>query len=68
MVPLEVFPDTVRTAAHITPHAWGNDAFSDLLASGAGLADVLPELAILLGYAAVLLALATWRLHAALTR
>jgi ABC-2 type transport system permease protein len=68
MVPLEVFPDTVRTAAHVTPHAWGNDAFSDLLASGAGLADVLPELAILLGYAAVLLALATWRLHAALTR
>jgi ABC-2 type transport system permease protein len=68
MVPLEVFPDAVRTAAHATPHAWGNDAFSDLLASGAGLADVLPEIAVLLGYASVLLALAIWRLHVTLTR
>jgi ABC-2 type transport system permease protein len=68
MVPLEVFPDAVRTAAHSTPHAWGNDAFSDLLADGGSLADVLPEIAVLLSYAAVLLALATWRLHAALTR
>jgi ABC-2 type transport system permease protein len=68
MVPLEVFPDAVRTAAHATPHAWGNDAFSDLLARGTGLADVLPEIAVLLGYAAVLLALAIWRLHATLTR
>jgi ABC-2 type transport system permease protein len=68
MVPLEVFPDAVRTAAHTTPHAWGNDAFSDLLAGDTGLADVLPEIAVLLGYASVLLALAVWRLHVALTR
>ena len=68
MVPLEVFPDAVRTAAHATPHAWGNDAFSDLLTDGDGLADVLPEIAVLLSYATVLLALATWRLHASLTR
>ena len=68
MVPLEVFPDAVRTAAHATPHAWGNDAFSDLLARDTGLADVLPEIAVLLGYASVLLALAVWRLHVTLTR
>ncbi|MET0937654.1 MAG: ABC transporter permease [Gaiellaceae bacterium] len=68
MVPLEVFPDAVRTAAHTTPHAWGNEAFSDLLARDTGLADVLPEIAVLLGYASVLLALAVWRLHATLTR
>ena len=68
MVPLEVFPDAVRTAAHATPHTWGDDAFSDLLARSAGLADVLPEIAVLLGYASVLLALAIWRLHVTLTR
>lgn len=68
MVPLEVFPDAVRTAAHTTPHAWGNDAFSDLLARDTSLADVLPEIAVLLCYASVLLALAIWRLHVTLTR
>jgi hypothetical protein len=26
MAPLEVFPDTARKIAHITPHAWANDA------------------------------------------
>ncbi len=31
MAPLEVFPDTARAIAHVTPHAWANDAFSDLL-------------------------------------
>jgi ABC-2 type transport system permease protein len=68
MVPLEVFPDVVRTIAHVTPHAWGNEAFADLLGQGDGLGDVLREIAVLLGYASLLFALATWRLHAALTR
>jgi ABC-2 type transport system permease protein len=67
MVPLEVFPDTVRTFAHLTPHAWGNDAFSELLRHGGHLGDVVVQLGVLLGFAAVLLALATWRLRRAIT-
>lgn len=63
MVPLEVFPEPVRAVAHVTPHAWGNDAFSDLLRHGGGLVDVLPEVGVLLAYAAVALSLATWRLR-----
>ena len=35
MVSLEFFPDTMRNIAHATPHAWGNDAFTDLIARGA---------------------------------
>jgi len=62
MVPLEVFPDTVRTVAHVTPHAWGNDAFAELVRRGGNLVDVLPELGILSLYAAALLGLASWRL------
>ena len=63
MVPLEVFPSTVRAAAHLTPHAWANDAFSKLLQHGAGAADVLPQVAVLLAFAGVAIALATWRLR-----
>jgi ABC-2 type transport system permease protein len=67
MVPLEVFPPGVRAAAHATPHAWGNDAFSTLLNHGGNLGDVLGDVGVLLAYAAVLLALGTWRLRRSLT-
>jgi ABC-2 type transport system permease protein len=66
MVPLEVFPPAVRTVAHATPHAWGNDAFSTLLDHGGGLGDVLGDVGVLLAFAAVLLALGTWRLRRSL--
>jgi ABC-2 type transport system permease protein len=66
MAPLEVFPDTARTIAHVTPHAWANDAFSALLRHGGGLSSVLTEVAVLLAFAAALLVLATWRLRRAI--
>ena len=67
MAPLEVFPDTIRTIAHITPHAWGNDAFSNLVRQDGGVADILRELGVLAAFAVVLLTLATWRLRRAIT-
>ena len=67
MAPLEVFPDTMRTIAHVTPHAWGNDAFSELVLHGGDVADILLELGVLAAFAAVLLTLATWRLRKAIT-
>ena len=63
MVPLEVFPPTMRRVAHITPQAWGNDAFARLAGHGAAITGILPQLGVLAAYAAVLLALATWRLR-----
>jgi linearmycin/streptolysin S transport system permease protein len=63
MVPLEVFSPTMRQVAHITPQAWGNDAFAKLVGHGATLTGILPQLGVLAAYAAVLLALAAWRLH-----
>jgi ABC-2 type transport system permease protein len=55
MVPLEVFSPTMQTIAKITPHAWANDAFNELLAHGGGLVDVLPQIGVLLAFAAVLI-------------
>ena len=67
MAPLEVFPDTMRTIAHVTPHAWGNDAFYNLVRQGGNVADILRELGVLAAFAVVLLTLATWRLRRAIT-
>jgi ABC-type uncharacterized transport system permease subunit len=67
MVLLEVFPETMKTVAKITPHAWANEAFAELLLDDGALADVLPQLGVLLAFAVSLLALATWRLRSALT-
>ena len=67
MVPLEVFPHTMRAIAHVTPHAWGNDAFTDLVRQGGDVTDILSELGVLAAFAVVLLTLATWRLRRAIT-
>jgi ABC-2 type transport system permease protein len=63
MAPLEVFPSTARTIAHITPHAWANDAFSKLLKHGGDLITVLPQIGVLLAFALAAIALAGWQLR-----
>lgn len=63
MAPLEVFPATARAIAHLTPHAWANDAFSKLLKHGGDLVTVLPQIAVLLAFSLVAIALAVWRLR-----
>jgi ABC-2 type transport system permease protein len=63
MVPLEIFSPVMRAVAHITPQAWANDAFAKLVGHGASIAGILPQLGVLAGYAAALLALAAWRLR-----
>jgi ABC-2 type transport system permease protein len=67
MVPLEIFPDTMQTIAHITPHAWGLDGFAELIRRGGTVGDIGLELLVLAGFAALFLALGTWRLRAKLT-
>ncbi|MEN8113479.1 MAG: ABC transporter permease, partial [Actinomycetota bacterium] len=59
MAPLEIFPDVMVTIAHVTPHAWGNDAFATLVRHGGGVADVATEILVLTGYGLVLIAVAS---------
>ena len=61
MVPPEVFPEIMRTLSFATPHAWAIDAFRDLALRDADLVAVLPQLGVLLGFAVVLIGLATVR-------
>jgi ABC-2 type transport system permease protein len=55
MQPLEFFPETLRTVAFATPHAWMNDALWQILVEGAGVAQVWPSLVVLTTAGAVLL-------------
>lgn len=68
MFPLELFGSTMTTVAHVTPHAWGIDAFTAMVRHDATLADILPELGVLAAMAVALIAVATWRLRLTLTR
>lgn len=66
MVPLDVFPDVMQKVARITPHAWAMDALAVANGAGTGIADVLPQLAVLLGFAALFFGLAVARFRRAL--
>jgi ABC-2 type transport system permease protein len=68
MVPLEFFSPRLKQIAHLTPHAWANDAFAKLIGDGAGVGAIWHQLAVLAGYAVVLLAVATWRLRRVIVR
>ncbi len=68
MFPLELFPDTLRTIAHVTPHAWGYEAFAQLQRHDGGLVDIAPFLAVLAAMALVLVALGAWALRRSVAR
>ncbi|HEX5333612.1 MAG TPA: ABC transporter permease [Cellulomonas sp.] len=68
MLPLELFPSTLRTIAHLTPHAWAYDAFAKIQRHHADLVDILPQLGVLAAMAAVLLVVGTWTLRRSVAR
>lgn len=61
MVPPEVFPDVMRTVSHLTPHAWAIDALREISLRDGDVVAIAPQLAVLVGFAAILLAVATVR-------
>ena len=67
MVPLEVFSPTMQKVAHLAPHAWALEGFTELIRTGAGVGGIVPQLAILTGTGLCLLALAGWLLRSAIT-
>ncbi len=68
MAPLEVFSPTMQKIAHVTPHAWAIDGFATLVRHDGTIVDILPQLGVLAGYAAVLLAVSTVLLRRSLLR
>jgi ABC-2 type transport system permease protein len=60
-VPRWVMPEWLQTLGLLTPHAWAVDAYQALMVQGAGLADVLPAVAVLAAFAALFFGVGVWR-------
>lgn len=67
MVPGELFPEPISTISMLTPHYWAIDGLRDLVFYGAEVTEILAQLAVLAGYALVLVGLGTWGLRRTLT-
>lgn len=65
MVPVELFSPAMQTVAHFTPQGWAISGLSEVIRHNGSLADILPQLAVLLAFAVVLTSLAAWRLRQA---
>jgi ABC-2 type transport system permease protein len=63
MWPLEIVGPAMQTVGHFTPQAWAMDGFIKLVTSNAHLADIGVQLAVLAGFAVVLLGAGTLRLR-----
>jgi ABC-2 type transport system permease protein len=59
--PLEVTPPLYRQLVKVLPSTWAMQAYTDLLARGAGLGDVLLEVGVLVGFAVVFIVLGLLR-------
>lgn len=68
MVPLEVFPSAMATAAKAVPQYWAMTAWQQLVFDGDGLSAIVGPLAVLTCFAAAFLGLATLRLRHTLVR
>lgn len=61
--PLEIVGEPLRTVAYLLPTGWAMDGFQNIILRGAGVGDVLLNVAVLLGFAALFLALGVRRLR-----
>ena len=59
--PLELFPPAIQNAVKVLPTTWAMQGMLDLVLRGGGLTDVLPEAAVLLGFAVIFFSIGVWR-------
>jgi ABC-2 type transport system permease protein len=51
----------IETISKVVPHSWAATAYYDLLLRGKGIADIMPELAVLAGFTLVFAVIGIWR-------
>lgn len=59
--PMELFPPALQQIVKILPTTWAMNALTDITMRGQGVPDILPEAAVLLGFAVVFFAIGVWR-------
>ncbi|MFN8184490.1 MAG: ABC transporter permease [Candidatus Nanopelagicales bacterium] len=62
MWPLSVVGPAMQRVGHLTPQAWAMDSWNAIINDGAGVAGIGGYLAVLIGFAVALSALAVWAL------
>jgi ABC-2 type transport system permease protein len=67
MIPFQIMPDVMQSIARLLPHSWALLGLQDLVKTGGGIGEVLPNIAVLAGYGVVVLGLAGWRFRRAIT-
>jgi ABC-2 type transport system permease protein len=60
-LPIELFPETVRVAVRLLPTTWAMQGLMDIVVRGHNVQDVWHEAGVLLGFAALFLAVGVWR-------
>jgi ABC-2 type transport system permease protein len=61
LMPTYVMPEFLQALSRFIPHAWAMQGFQDVLVRGYGLAGILPEAGVLLGFGAVFFLIGVWR-------
>ena len=59
--PLELFPPAIQNIVKVLPTTWAMQGMLDLVLRGRGLQDILPEVAVLLGFAVIFFSVGVWR-------
>ncbi len=59
--PLFILPEWLQTVAKISPHAWANNGFNELMLFGADFGAVVPEMLALVVFTAIFGVIAIWR-------
>jgi ABC-2 type transport system permease protein len=59
--PLEMFPKTVQTIVQVLPTTWAMRGMLDIVLRGQGLAAILPDAGVLLGFAVLFFGIGVWR-------
>jgi ABC-2 type transport system permease protein len=59
--PLEIVPQWMQTLGRLFPTSWAMTGFHDIITRGLGVTAVLPEVAVLLAYGVLFLAIGAWR-------
>jgi ABC-2 type transport system permease protein len=68
MWPLEIVPPFMKTLAHLSPASWAMDAYLGLIFDHASLREVLPDVAVVFAFAAIITAAGIVRLRPQLSR
>lgn len=59
--PADWLPPLLQTVNVVLPQTWAMQGYQDLITRGMGFVDVLPEIGVLLGFAAIFFAIAVWK-------